>query len=343
MNMRESFLYSSAPLASIERARTVVTTVTLCGTLALAHGCALGVVPGDAGDASHDTRITPRDVQSRSDTGGGEDAGSNDAGGSDVVIPRSDAGGPVVADASMFPAYLHSGRTYDQERDYIAWEGPVEMVTIQHRDNTSLPPSEGGTSCTSTCTESITRINAGGRVRGRFTYAATFRAQVAMGGDPGLGRAVIEACGMTIAEQNLAGSGTLGFNNYPAAGPWPVPTAGDCEWSVRAVGGWVPFRAVDLTYRGGPAPTVDVRVNGTNGPLTVDAPASYLISWTSTSAASCHAEGDWSGARDIMGSVNFTGIPARSDTMPYTYRVVCTNGSGMASDQVQVMVARPPG
>ena len=103
---------------------------------------------------------------------------------------------PVFAVIS--PEYLKNGRTYDQENAYFNWNGSVGYVSIYHRDNTSLPPSEGGTNCGSGCTETVTRIYNGGSVSGNFTYLNTFNVQVAYTGDSAVGTAIVKACGQTI-------------------------------------------------------------------------------------------------------------------------------------------------
>lgn len=169
--------------------------------------------------------------------------------------------------APMFPAYLHDGRTYDQERDYIAWEGPVGTVSLRHRDGTTLPPSEGGASCAATCTGTVTRIANGGRIRGRFSYVQSFSVQIASTSDPGAGTAILDVCGTTLPRIALGGgtSSTPGFTNQPQPA-FAVPTAGECAWSVRAEGGYVDLRAVTVQFRGGGPPTVDLRVDGLNGP-----------------------------------------------------------------------------
>lgn len=248
---------------------------------------------------------------------------------------------PPPADSAvhpMFPAFLRDGRTFDQERDYIAWEGAVDYATIMHRDGTSLPPSEGGASCGGGCNENVTRINAGGRIRGRFSYVQTFSVQIATTGEAGAGTAVIEACGSVVGRISTVGGTVAGFTNNPQPA-FSVPTAGDCDWSVHAEGGHVYFRAVTVAYRGGAPPTVDIRVNGTNGPATFDGPASFLLSWTSTSASSCEASGSWNGARDLMGSQMMTGVAPGV----YRYTVTCSNGGGRTPDSVDVTVTRPPG
>jgi hypothetical protein len=276
-----------------------------------------------------------------------EDSGVADPDGSSVG-PRDDAGGrPDTAVAvddsgvmSMFPAFLRDGRTFDQERDYIAWEGPVDYATIMHRDGTSLPPSEGGASCSGGCNENITRIGNGGRVRGRFSYLQSFSVQLSATSDAGAGTAIVEACGMVVARILTRGgaSAVPGFSNQPQPA-FAVATAGECPWSITAEGGYVDFRAVTVMYRSGAPPTVDVRVDGMNGPVTFVAPAQYLLSWTSTSAAQCVASGSWLGARELMGSAMLTGVAPGS----YTYTVSCSNGGGTAMDSVMITVTRPAG
>ena len=244
-----------------------------------------------------------------------------------------------MALANISPEYLKNGRTYDQESAYIQWNGSVSYVSLYHRDNTSLPPSEGGGSCNGGCTEQVTRIQSGSSVSGNFTYLQTFNIQVSYSGDPGVGTATVKACGQTITTQNLyvSGDSTPGFNNFPSPA-WSVPTAGDCTWSISASGGYVDFRAVTTTYRTTPAPTVDLKVNGSNGPLNLGAPGSYTLSWTSTNAASCSASSSWSGAQVTNGSQPYSNVGSGS----YTYTLTCTNPSGSASDSVTVNVLSAP-
>lgn len=244
---------------------------------------------------------------------------------------------PVFAVIS--PEYLKNGRTYDQETAYIKWSGSVGFISLYHRDGTSLPPSEGGGSCGSGCTETVTRIYNGGSVSGNFTFLKTINVQVATTGDSGAGTAVIRACGQVIANQNLylPGGGTPGFNNIPNTA-WNVPTSGDCTWSITASGGYVDFRAVTTSFRSAPAPTVDLKVNSTNGPLNTTPPGSYTLSWTSTNAAACTASGNWSGAQITNGTQAYSNIASGV----YTYTLTCTNPSGSVNDSVTVNVAGNP-
>lgn len=241
--------------------------------------------------------------------------------------------------ADISPEYLKNGRTYDQESAYIQWTGSVSYVSLYHRDQTSLPPSEGGGSCREGCTEQVTRIQSGSSVSGNFTYLATFNVQVASTGDPAVGTATIRACGQTIWTQNLysAGAASAGFNNFPSPA-WNVPTAGDCTWSISASGGYVDFRAVTTSYRTTPAPTVDLKVNGSDGLLILGEPASYTLSWTSTNAVACSASNSWSGDQATHGSLFYSHVGSGS----YTYALTCTNPSGSAGETVMVDVLPAP-
>lgn len=236
---------------------------------------------------------------------------------------------------AIFPEYLKNGRTYDQERNYIQWNGSVAYINLYHRDNTTLPASEGGTYCGNGCTEQVTRIQDGSSISGNFTYLQTFNVQVAYSGDSNVGSAIVRACGQVIRNEDLyiPNQGTPGFNNLPSPA-WNVPTAGDCTWSITASGGYVDLRAVTTTYRTTPAPTVDLKVNNSNGPLNLNAPGSYTLSWSSTNAASCTASGSWSGSQSTAGSQAINTVPAGV----YTYSISCSNPAGTATDSVTVNV-----
>ncbi len=247
--------------------------------------------------------------------------------------------GTRIAAAAIFPEYLKNGRTYDQESRYIQWNGSVSYVNLFHRDNTSLPASEGGASCTNGCTEQVTRIQSGGSISGNFTFLSTFSIQPAYSGNDRVGRVIVKACGKTVLNEDLyiANQSVPGFVNVP--GPaWSVPTAGDCTWSISASGGYVDIRAINTVYRTTPAPTVDLKVNNSNGPLSFDPPANYTLSWTSTNAASCNATGDWSGAQATNGTQVFTSVPSGL----YTYTITCTNPAGSATDSVTVNILSAP-
>ena len=237
---------------------------------------------------------------------------------------------------AIYPEYLHKGRTYDQERDYIEWHGSVNYVNLYHRDNTYKPASEGGASCSKGCTEQVTRIHDGASISGNFTFLEGFSVQAAYSGSSNVGRIILKACGQTILSRNLytAGAATPGFNNFPVP-EWSVPTGGDCTWSITASGGYVDVRAVDATPRTATAPpVVDLKINGSDGPVDLTQPASPTLSWTSSQAAGCTASGDWTGSKATNDSEAASNLTAGS----YTYTLTCTNSAGSASDTVVAKV-----
>ena len=85
------------------------------------------------------------------------------------------------------------------------------------------------------------------------------------------------------------------------------------------------------------APTVDLLVNNSNGPVTISAGESATLSWTSNSPArshpTCIASGAWSGEKKTSGSE----VVSPAQTSEYT--LTCTNDGGSVADKVKVIVA----
>lgn len=86
-----------------------------------------------------------------------------------------------------------------------------------------------------------------------------------------------------------------------------------------------------------PPPTVDIKANNSDGPITIDYNTSATLSWTSTNATSCSASGNWSGSKATSGSEN-TGNLISSKT----YTITCTGPGGSATDSVTVYVSSQP-
>ncbi len=88
-------------------------------------------------------------------------------------------------------------------------------------------------------------------------------------------------------------------------------------------------------------PTVDLKVNSSDGPITIPSGSSATLSWSSLGADSCEAFGDWSGTKATSGSQS-TGKLTNSKT----YILTCTNANGSVSDNVTVnlfsYVVAPP-
>ena len=85
-----------------------------------------------------------------------------------------------------------------------------------------------------------------------------------------------------------------------------------------------------------PAPTVDIKANGSNGPITITYNTAATLSWTSTNATSCSASNGWSGTKGTSGSESTGNL-----TSSKTYTIICTGAGGSANDSVTVNVSAP--
>jgi len=146
---------------------------------------------------------------------------------------------------------MNEGRTYDQAHDtgYIDWSGSAQYVVVTHRDGSSLPPQEGGTFCTPSCTEWVTRLGNGGTASGAFDRNVSyFEVMVEFTPDSNVGNATLRACSAVDTWTLQSGSGLPGFVSMVLSVP-----AGCRSWSLTASGGYVDFRSVDVNYIGPPS------------------------------------------------------------------------------------------
>ncbi len=82
-----------------------------------------------------------------------------------------------------------------------------------------------------------------------------------------------------------------------------------------------------------PPPTVDLKANGKNGPITINQGKSATLTWTSTNATSCIATGGWSGEKPTSGTFT-TQVLATAQN----YILTCTGNQGTATDSVTVNI-----
>ncbi|MCX6764460.1 MAG: hypothetical protein NTU58_02010 [Candidatus Nealsonbacteria bacterium] len=73
------------------------------------------------------------------------------------------------------------------------------------------------------------------------------------------------------------------------------------------------------------APTVDIKANNSDGPVTIAYNTSANLSWTSGNANSCTASGDWSGSKSTSGSESTGNL-----TSSKYYTITCSNSGGTA-------------
>lgn len=88
-----------------------------------------------------------------------------------------------------------------------------------------------------------------------------------------------------------------------------------------------------------PSPiTVDIKANGSNGPITISYNQSANLTWTSNNATSCTASDGWTGTKAVSGS-QATGLL----TVNKVFKLTCTGAAGgSVSDSVAVNVVRTP-
>jgi hypothetical protein len=83
-------------------------------------------------------------------------------------------------------------------------------------------------------------------------------------------------------------------------------------------------------------PTVDIKANGSNGPITVGYNSAATISWSSTNAGSCSV------SPTGWGGISNQGISTGNLTSSKTYTLNCSGAGGTASKSVQINVAAAP-
>ncbi len=83
-------------------------------------------------------------------------------------------------------------------------------------------------------------------------------------------------------------------------------------------------------------PVVDIKINNSDGPVNLTAPANFGIN-ISASVANCDKSGSWSGALNGATYQQLTNVIAGT----YTYTVTCTNPAGSISDSIIVNVTDP--
>ncbi len=85
-------------------------------------------------------------------------------------------------------------------------------------------------------------------------------------------------------------------------------------------------------------PSVDLKFNGSDGPVNVAYGSFGTISWQVSNATSCNSSGGWSGSKSVSGGTQSSG----SLTSNQFYNLSCFNASGSSSDTVEVDVAGQP-
>ena len=112
---------------------------------------------------------------------------------------------------------------------------------------------------------------------------------------------------------------------------WQTCPDSDASGSIHfGSTGWVKFEG-SLAV-----PSVDIKANNSDGPISLDYNSSAALSWNSDNADYCTASGDWSGSKSTSGSESTGNL-----TSSKTYTITCTGPGGSASDSVTINVSSP--
>jgi len=82
------------------------------------------------------------------------------------------------------------------------------------------------------------------------------------------------------------------------------------------------------------APSVDIKANGSDGPITISHNSSANLTWISQNVDSCYASNAWSGLKSTSGSKSTGNL-----TSSKTYNITCSGSGGSVSDNVIVNVS----
>ena len=141
--------------------------------------------------------------------------------------------------------------------------------------------------------------------------------------------------GFTPSSVNVPSGGSAqGTSVYTV----PTPSAGNYSITITGQGSGAPQSFGTPLTLNVTTPSVDLKVNGLDGPISEVYGSTVNLSWTSSFVSSCTASAspsavDWSGVKGTSGNNNFVAVNAASRT----YTLTC----GTASDSVVVNTLPP--
>jgi hypothetical protein len=101
-------------------------------------------------------------------------------------------------------------------------------------------------------------------------------------------------------------------------------------------GNWVEEASTEIkVFSCEVSPWVDLRANGSDGPLTIPYNSSLTLTWDSGNADYCEASGDWSGSKSTSGSQRIEKITSS----PQIYILTCYGPGGFTQDSVKIYLS----
>ncbi len=85
------------------------------------------------------------------------------------------------------------------------------------------------------------------------------------------------------------------------------------------------------------APVVDIKANGSDGPITLQYQDYVILTWDSENADYCWASGDWSGTKSISGSQTIY----LDEVKDYTFELTCKSSSEQTSQDSVIVEVQP--
>ncbi|MBX4199160.1 peptidoglycan-binding protein [Candidatus Parcubacteria bacterium] len=159
-----------------------------------------------------------------------------------------------------------------------------------------------------------------------------------------------DAASCSISATGLSSGFTIGSTMTIAPGNAAYPAAGGSNtFTINCLdsGGATQTDSVTVSLAGAPAaaPTVDVKANGSDGPVTLNAGDTYILTWSTANATACQMN------PPVMSGVALSGTsvpigagspfyPAAGSTVTIT--VTCTDGTTNASDSVVIGLGAAP-
>ena len=146
-------------------------------------------------------------------------------------------------------------------------------------------------------------------------------------------------CGSTCSSTFTSGT-SVALTASPSAGFAFVGWSGDADCSDGSITVNSDINCT-ATFIFQDPPLVDIKANGSDGPITISYDSSVTISWTSTDATSCTASAspndpDWRGSRSTSGSETISNV-----TTSTTFSLDCVGPGGEGAGSVRVNVLPP--
>ncbi len=143
---------------------------------------------------------------------------------------------------------------------------------------------------------------------------------------------------VTESGSNTVAAGSAFY--YPTTGS-PVTITVSCSDGVQTV-----TDSVVIQLGAAPSPvTVDIKANGSDGPVTITNGDSYVYNWTSSNATTCDFTSPFPSSVTLSGSNSVAAGSAfyyPTSGSPVTITVTCSNGSTSATDSVVIQLGSSP-